>query len=216
MTTDPKEIEREAKSILSKEHFNMLIELFLFTPASFKQQINKYFADKNGRIKNNFLPGTTLRLRAKKEVFELQFKLPLPNGDKPEYEDVFFQTDDQKYESLFEKGQIFPGNVRDALSKNGIDPDFVIYLGDAETHRYTVIDSVLFGVNPQWKDVVVCLDQTTYPGGIIDYEIEVESKDLNYSKKVLFEILNHLDIPQTDGPTKIERFYKALENFSDR
>jgi len=198
ITKDNQEIELEAKNLLTKEEFLQLCNHFLVGHDNFVEQENRYFADQEGIIPVNLPIGTTLRVREKKGALRLEFKLPEETGEVAEYSDAL--SEDQ-FQSLLHNGKLPEGNVKKVLYENGIlEP--ILFLGIARTLRAT----------PQndWG-VEISLDETSYPGGSKDYEIEIESSSLERSHEVLLEILNEFEIQKIDSPRKIERFYKATK-----
>lgn len=204
-----KEIEKEAKSLLSKEGFYSLLHLFHLAPGDSKNQINKYLMDTDNRIRTILPQATTLRVR-QTTILELQFKLPLPSGENKEYEDPFDLHDSERNDLIFRSGKIFPGNVREALKENGINPNRIYYLGDATTKRYRPLQEVIMSLDSSWENARIYLDETMYPGGEIDYELEVESDDLRISEAILCAVLEYVGLEKIPAPNKINRFYKAL------
>lgn len=215
MSAQIAEIELEAKSMFaSKEDFEKVRDYLMLTPTSFVPQVNCYFVDKDGVIRTKLPEGTTLRVRRKKGTFRLQFKLMKSDGTSPEYEDIFYEDDDPKYNSLFSEGIVFEGNVRGALVENGVNPDAVVYLSNGQTMRYSAVEQVIKYRNPSWLCKEICLDENTFPGGVIDYEIEVEhSESLEESERILGEILAANGLKKIPAKRKVDRFYEAFEEY---
>ena len=70
-------IEIEFKNLLSIEEFNKMISYFQLSDDDFFRQINHYFDTKDFALKNL---GCALRIREKKEYFEMTLKQPHPDG----------------------------------------------------------------------------------------------------------------------------------------
>jgi uncharacterized protein YjbK len=193
------EVELEAKNLLSKTDFATLKDFFKIEPGSFIQQTNKYFMDQENKLLVQ-PAGTTLRLRTKKGKMVLEFKFPQADGSTLEYATPI---SDQEYESLMDNGDIPTGAVNNALISLGITSK-ISFLGIANTLRSEAI------INNTWG-VEIVLDKTHYPGGKTDYEIEIESDDLQKSQDVLKELMTKFAIPIVSTPRKIERFYEAIK-----
>lgn len=199
MKPEISEIEKEAKNLLTKQEFEELKKFFIIGPASFVQQINKYFDTEDFKIKNTLPVGTTLRMRNKKGTNKIELKLIADDGTTPEYAD---ELSDDELEELFENGNLPGGNTRSKLSELDVSEPF-IYLGDLETLRSEP------NANNSYE-ASIFLDESHLPGGVIDYEIEVESDDYQKSQTILDTILHQFLIPRRETPRKIERFYKAI------
>lgn len=195
------EIENEAKANLSEEKFNELKNYFKIGPTSVVQQINKYFDTANKDIRKKLPLGTTLRVRNKKGNDVLEFKVRKENKGTEEYKDILTN---ETYENLFENYELPDGNVKAKLTELGITGPFY-YLGDLDTLRSEAADH-------EWPDAQILLDESTFPGGSTDFELEVESHDYNYSHQVRDEICKKFDIKQTPVLNKIDRFYKVMDS----
>lgn len=204
MTTqnNPQEIEMEAKNMLTKEEFDILITRFDIQKASFEIKRNAYFVDKERKLREKLPPGTTLRLCRKGESEELQLKIP--NGDTvEEFKDI---VDEKIYEELMEEGKlpdVNHSNVSRKLSLFGINPPFE-YIGELSTMRA----KARLNISEGWEKARIYLDESIFLGGYSDYEIEVESDiSKEESLRILKEILRDHNIPERETKSKIERFF---------
>lgn len=194
------EIEKEAKNLLTKDEFNELKKFFLIGPGSFVQQINKYFDTHDLKIKNSLPEGTTLRVRTKNGIDRIELKFINTDGSTPECHD---DPTKEELEDLFENGNLpVVSKVKQELEDVDISGPFK-YLGNVDTLRSEAIANNNYHAS-------IFLDESNYPGGTTDYEIEIESDSYQRSQTVLDTILHQFVIPKRDTPRKIQRFHKVI------
>ena len=195
----PKEIEMEAKSLLLKADFLLLLNHFgLDYSHAGISQTNNYFIDARGKLEAMaYETGATLRVREKKGTHELQFKHPQADGSVPEYCDMLSP---ERLDDLTEFGRMLAGDVCTKLEELGITEPFWP-AGTLRTLRFAAqIDGV--------PDATVYLDES-FCFGFIDYEIEVESdRSQTHAKEVLDIILQPLQVRYDPAPKKIQRFFQ--------
>ena len=107
-------IEIEFKNLLSIEEFNRMITYFQLSDDHFFRQINHYFDTKDFALKNL---GCALRIREKKEHFEMTLKQPHPDGL---LETTQILTE-KEANDLLNGGLIIEGVVKTQIKSLGID-----------------------------------------------------------------------------------------------
>lgn len=197
----PIEIENEAKCLISKNHYDLLLTYFekSFNKDAVKQ-MNFYYDNVAKDIRFKLTPGSTLRNRLKKEKENLEFKLKDPAGPVEEFKTAL---DAHALDTLRKVGLLPAGNVSDKLKELEIHPPFK-NLGYISTMRVVIENSI-------YKDAVIMLDASTFFSGYIDWEIEVESGCYEYSIAVRDQILHSHNIPLVPTISKIERLYKIID-----
>ncbi len=195
----PTEIEKERFSLISEKDYNHYLDLFniILNSNDFLLLKNHYFDTMIGLKIQNTLPGSTLRIRESIEGDFLELKSRQEDGSNHEFKD---ELDRNTKSILFSEGIIPVGNVREKLRELKILELYTL-LGSLSVYRVQVVT--------KWEDVKVFLDKCFYPSGYIDYRIEVESGHMDYSEKVLIDILSSRGLEMVPVKSKFETF---LEN----
>ncbi|MEK7586029.1 MAG: CYTH domain-containing protein [Patescibacteria group bacterium] len=198
----PSEKENEAKNLLTSEEFEKLKKYFGISKENFSKQTNQYFIDKGNKILTTLPAGTTLRVREKSGKKELQFKLPTDDGTDEYHYDM---NNEEVYNKLVISGFLPDGKVSEKLLSLGIEGPY-LYKGQVHTHR---AETKATSLNT-WEGVTICLDESYYPNGSKDFEIEIESGSMKMSNTVLRDILNMFNIPRRVAKNKVTRFLESI------
>ncbi|RSL31235.1 CYTH domain-containing protein [Salibacterium salarium] len=185
-----KETEIEKKNLLTESEFLHLSEVFQINKNDFFWQANSYFDTVNDDIKKQ---GAALRVRKKKDTYELTLKQPAKEGLLETNQKLSEEEANQALSS-----SLFPdGEVKDELhSSLDIDSNALRLLGTLETYR---------GKTP-FKEGLLFLDQSVYLD-TQDFEIEIEGPTETAVQTWMNDILNKHGIPVRQTPNKIERFF---------
>ncbi|MDQ0298838.1 uncharacterized protein YjbK [Salibacterium salarium] len=184
------ETEIEKKNLLTESEFLHLSEVFQINKNDFFWQANSYFDTVNDDIKKQ---GAALRIRKKKDMYELTLKQPAKEGLLETNQNLSEEEANQALSSSF-----FPdGEVKDELQSSlNIDSDALRLLGTLETYR---------GKTP-FKEGLLFLDQSVYLD-TQDFEIEIEGPTETAVQIWMNDLLNKHGIPVRQTPNKIERFF---------
>ena len=169
-------IEIEAKSLISEDEYEKIIDkLNLGKYRKFKQ--TNYYIDTEDRfLKRN---GIALRIREKDENFELTLKTPLSEGLLEKNENISWRGLDN-----LKNKQIFPeGNIKKFLEILGVSIKELKVLTSFTTERISMDYSIYH----------IDLDKNIY-SIIVDYELEVESSSMENAKEEITNILTSCGI----------------------
>ncbi|MGQ5709323.1 CYTH domain-containing protein [Lactobacillus sp. PSON] len=195
--------EIESKTILNKNVFDELVNAFL-VKEDFIQK-NYYFDSPNQVLKNNRIAG---RIRIFSDKAEQTLKVPEKNPLQVKFHEVIEINDKLEVrdaDSLVkqaEAGQAiqFTGSVGAYLSKHFADQIFLLQTW-SKTHRRLLI-------GPQ--NCELTLDETTYPDGYSDYELEIENSDPALIKKVLIQLDKEYHFKQAADRTNQSKIGRAF------
>jgi uncharacterized protein YjbK len=183
-------IEIEFKNLLTKVEFENLLKTFNIEDKDIVKQSNHYFDTPDFSLKDL---GSALRIREKKNSFELTLKQPAAVG--------LLETTQHLSSNEFEaaiKKQIFPeGIVQERLEQLDIAFNNIVYFGTLTTKRAEF----------PYKEGLLVLDHSFYLEKE-DYEIEYEVEDFQTGQLVFQELLKQYDIPIRKTQNKIARFYQ--------
>ncbi len=188
----------EAKSLLSKKGFKILKNFFKIKTGSFEEHSSKIFIDENMNLVHLLPVGTILRLCSeKKNTLELKI-----HGENEALITNTMVLNNNQHKALVEDGVLPDGNIKSILAHRKVTGPFTCF-GMISRRRSMAV------TNNTW-DVTIALDETTYSGGRVDYEIKVFCSQYDHSIKVLQLILNKHGIVAIPAPLKIQRFYQAV------
>lgn len=185
-----KEIEIEAKNILTSSEFQKLCEAFSITEEDFSTQINYYFDTEELSLKSK---KSALRIREKNNQFTLTIKEPNDIGLLETNEAIPLDMATQMID-----GQILPkGEVKDVVNRLiGENYTFTL-LGSLTTSRAEV----------SYLDGTLVFDKSTYLDKT-DFELEYEGSDEEQVEKNFQQILDSYHIPKRPTKNKIVRFFE--------
>lgn len=189
-----KNIEIEAKTLISKDEYELLISSFKNENNKVFKQLNYYFCEKDISPKNSKL---ALRIRDEGTLIEATLKVELSEGKL----EINQRLSKEEYE-LFLYNKKFPkGEVYDYLKDNKItNPDDLVVFATLTNYRLDV----------KYKDSLVSIDKSEYLGHI-DYEIECEASSMKLAKTLLKEFLANKKIPYKENHiSKLKRVKKAI------
>lgn len=183
-------IEIEFKNMLTESEFNMLSKHFNLNEAHFFKQVNYYFDTPGFSLKQL---GCNLRVRKKKDGYEMTLKQPHPEGLLETNE----QLDASAAQSLMEGGPLKDGSIKEQLLRMKIELEQLCYFGSLETKRAEV----------DYKGGELVLDLSTYLN-MQDYEVEYEVTDRLEGEAIFMQLLSGLNIPIRKAKNKVQRFYE--------
>lgn len=185
-TTMAKEIEYEAKSMLSEAAYRQLTEKF---GTKAEKQQNDYYDTADFTLKS---AGAALRVRRKKGSSVFTLKAPA-NGGLLETHQPLTKSDEQ----LLLSGALPEGEVQSAIKELIGTIPTIRHFGSLTTYR----------MEAPYKGGVLCLDHSVY-AGTEDYEIEYEGQSLEHAESILTQLLAEADVPFVPAKNKVARFYE--------
>lgn len=183
-------IEIEFKNLLTKVEYENLLKTFNVKEKDIVIQSNHYFDTPEFALKNL---GSALRIREKKNNFELTLKQPAAVG--------LLETTQLLSANEFKAAiqqQIFPkGIVQERIEQLKIAFNKIVYFGSLTTKRAEF----------PYKEGLLVLDHSFYLNKE-DYEIEYEVEDFQSGQLVFQGLLKQYEIPIRKTQNKIARFYQ--------
>ncbi|WHZ04546.1 CYTH domain-containing protein [Neobacillus sp. YX16] len=183
-------IEIEFKNLLTKVEYENLLKTFNVKEKDIVMQSNHYFDTPEFALKNL---GSALRIREKKNNFELTLKQPAAVG--------LLETTQLLSANEFKAAiqqQIFPkGIVQERIEQLKIAFNKIVYFGSLTTKRAEF----------PYKEGLLVLDHSFYLNKE-DYEIEYEVEDFQSGQLVFQGLLKQYEIPIRKTQNKIARFYQ--------
>ena len=182
-------IEIEFKNLLSIEEFNRMISYFQLSDDHFFRQINHYFDTEDFALKNL---GCALRIREKKEHFEMTLKQPHPDGLLETTQTLTAK----EANALLNGGLFMEGVVEAQIESLGIDVTNLAYFGSLTTDRTEL----------SYQNGLLVLDFSSYLN-TKDYEVEYEVSNREQGEPIFISLLTELNIPLRKTSNKTQRFY---------
>jgi uncharacterized protein YjbK len=183
-------IEIEFKNLLTKVEYDNLLKTFNVKEKDIVMQSNHYFDTPEFALKNL---GSALRIREKKNNYELTLKQPAAVG--------LLETTQLLSANEFKAAiqqQIFPkGIVQERIEQLKIAFNKIVYFGSLTTKRAEF----------PYKEGLLVLDHSFYLNKE-DYEIEYEVEDFQSGQLVFQGLLKQYEIPIRKTQNKIARFYQ--------
>lgn len=179
-------LEKELKCIITKDMYEKIKSEFDWDSTA--EQINYYYTDKNGVLRDNRV---MVRVRAKDSVFRLQVKRRKNAGSPLQI------CEETEYEIDGAPMTIPPETT---LKATGHSAGELVKMGGSITLRSSLMRD----------DTELCLDKTDY-FDITDYEIELEYKD--EPQKELLDKLKALGV--TFNEKSIGKFSRFLNRFNE-
>ena len=181
------EKEIEFKNLLTKQEFELLISFFQVEQKDFHSQTNYYFDTQDNFFKNNRMG---FRLRVLETHNELTLKQPL---EEHVMEENTIQVSDQERDAIIKQAS-FPSIPFFKLF-NLTSP--FLSIGSLQTNRVQI----------PFENGTLFLDHSIY-SQTEDFEVEYESSNVKYGKKVFLELLDSHNIPIRHTDKKIARLMK--------
>ncbi|MFB4165705.1 CYTH domain-containing protein [Alteribacillus sp. JSM 102045] len=191
------EKEIEKKNLLTEKEFQTLCKAFSLNDEDFLWQANTYFDTSGYKLRDK---GAALRIRQKKNQYELTLKQP----STPGLLETNQELTEKDAEEAIRSARIPAGEVKDQLktsvqiSGNNVQP-----LGTLKTRR----------AHAPYKSGILFLDHSVYLD-TEDYEIEIEGPSSAEVEEWLDEVLQKYDIPYRTTPNKIKRFFTRKEEMN--
>jgi len=183
-------IEIEFKNMLTKEEYELLLTYFHIQKEEIFEQENHYFDTSDFTLKENH---SALRIRKKKEDYELTLKQPHPNG--------LLETNKilskEESDAIFATGKINDEQISSLLLNMNINPASILYFGSLRTIR----------AEKQIGNGLLVLDHSFYLKKE-DYELEYEVSNREKGEIYFTELLSTLKIPVRKTKNKVRRFYE--------
>jgi uncharacterized protein YjbK len=182
-------IEIEFKNLLLEDEFNKLLTHFHLTEKDFFKQENHYFDTEDFTLKQL---GCALRIREKKDHFEMTLKEPHPDGLLETNENLSHEYAGQ----LLKGSPIKDGIVKEQISALNINTDDLLYFGSLVTERTEFT----------YQGGLLVLDCSSYLN-VKDYEVEYEVSNRDQGESTFLHLLAELSIPIRKTENKVKRFY---------
>lgn len=198
-----KQLEIELNTLLDYKNFNLLFDYFQLGNQSPLLQYNYYYDTKNQALKNI---KTGFRLRTAQSDYsskkwESQWTLKQIIDAHHSYE--YHEPLDEvilEAPAAFSSSLIKEAGLLNFLAGHHIHPDEFFLLTYYQTQRWLIPDKV----------GEFSLDATLYPNGKIDYELELETNNLEKAQAYLKKLLNDHGISFQQADNKLKR---ALKNY---
>ena len=187
-------IEIEAKVLLTKEQYDLVIGYLHLERYKKIKQTNHYIDSTSRVLKDNDF---ALRIR-EKDDFVLTLKTPLSEGLLEKNQTLSWR----EYDALEDEG-IFPvGNIKSFLELCGFNTRELKVLASLTTHR----------IEFEYEDGIVCLDENIYGKNekIIDYELEIEATSMERAEELIKNLLTAAGINEFKFNT-LSKQKRALE-----
>jgi uncharacterized protein YjbK len=182
-------VEIEFKNMLLKKEYELLLKEFNITQDEIFTQENHYFDTTDFALKTK---SSALRIRFKKDFFEMTLKQPLEIG--------LLETNQPLTRSeaalAIEKGILPEGSIKKMIEDSGIPFSQLSYFGSLKTHR----------AEKRTEYGLVVLDHSIYLDKE-DFELEFEVEDYVNGLDSFKNLLQKYKIPERKTENKILRFY---------
>ncbi|MFH7818367.1 CYTH domain-containing protein [Neobacillus thermocopriae] len=182
-------IEIEFKNILTKKEYVRLLKAFDIKEEQIFSHENYYFDTPDFDLKK---VGSALRIRKKKECFELTLKQPSNLGL---LETTQTLTSDEAIQAI-QYNQLPSGKIKDIIEELNIPYSNIVYFGLLKTNRVEI----------NYLNGLLVLDYSSYLGKE-DFEIELEVDNYLEGKEIFKKLLQYYEIPLRKTENKIQRFY---------
>jgi uncharacterized protein YjbK len=193
-------IEIEFKNILTKNEYELLLNLFNVEEKQIISQKNHYFDTPDFALKEL---GTALRIREKNGNYEMTIKQPAAVG----LLETTQTLTENEFELAIQHGTFPKGIIHESLKKIDISFNKIEYFGSLLTNRAEF----------PYRNGLLVLDHSIYLDKE-DFEIEYEVENFQLGQSVFQELLKQVGIPIRKTENKISRFYqqKYVEKHSNK
>lgn len=182
-------IEIEFKNMLTESEYKKLLSELQVDPNQIFSQENHYFDTPDFALKK---AGSALRIRRKKNHYELTLKQPASVG--------LLETNqilsEEECLTALQYGKLPTGTIHELIEATGIPLLKVEYFGSLLTNR----------IELPYKKGILVLDHSSYLNKD-DYELEYEVEEFEEGQAAFKEFLAHYQIPERKTENKIRRFY---------
>ncbi|WP_209125548.1 CYTH domain-containing protein [Alkalihalobacillus sp. BA299] len=188
-----REIEIEAKNLLTKNELERLQSYFSIDNSQFVSQTNHYFDTANYALKEK---KAALRIREKSNKYIMTLKQPNEVGLMETNQVI--SAEEAKH--MLNTGSIPDGDVKSDIEALNVPIEHFTCLGSLTTSRAEI----------QYNHQLVVLDISHYLD-TLDYELEVEGNSVESVQEVFNHILKQHNIPKRPTKNKIIRFFERKQ-----
>ncbi|MFV8827413.1 CYTH domain-containing protein [Alkalihalobacterium sp. APHAB7] len=188
-----REIEIEAKNLLTKDELYRLQHYLSIEDNQFVTQTNHYFETSNFDLKEK---KSALRIREKNGQYVITLKQPNEVGLMETNQIV----SKEEAEQMIETGKLPDGEVKVDVKALSVPLNQFTCLGSLTTSRAEVT----------YKNQLVVLDISQY-FDIVDYELEIEGTSIEEVNSLFEDILQQHNIPKRPTMNKIVRFFERKQ-----
>lgn len=193
------QLEIEFKTLLSKEHYDRLIQEYQLTPADGITQTNIYFDTKKNELKDLHIG---LRMRLLDSHGEITLKTPHPDSDVALIETtVTMEPDELKQMAAAGRLPRIP-SIQTKLDRWQLSLEDMQPIGELTTRRIEL---------PFQEGYSLVLDKSSYYGKT-DYELEMETPEETTGKTNFFAYLKDREILYRPADNKIVRMFKRKQD----
>jgi uncharacterized protein YjbK len=182
-------IEIEFKNLLSMEEYIKLLNEFNINEKQIFSQENHYFDTVDFALKEK---GAALRIRQKKDFFEMTLKQPANIGLLESNQLI----SPEEADAAIHSGKLPSGMIRSMIEEMGIPIIKIEYFGSLLTKRTEFT----------YKQGLLVLDHSYYLNKE-DFEVEYEVEHFGLGQETFKEFLALYGIPSRKTDNKIRRFY---------
>jgi uncharacterized protein YjbK len=182
-------IEIEFKNMLSMEEYIKLLNEFNINEKQIFSQENHYFDTVDFALKEK---GAALRIRQKKDFFEMTLKQPANIGLLESNQLI----SPEEAGAAIHSGKLPSGMIRSMIEEMGIPIIKIEYFGSLLTKRTEFT----------YKQGLLVLDHSYYLNKE-DFEVEYEVENFGLGQETFKEFLALYGIPSRKTDNKIRRFY---------
>jgi uncharacterized protein YjbK len=180
--------------MLTKDEYQMLIDLFHIPNDQIISQENHYFDTPSFHLKEN---AAALRIRYKKGKYEMTLKQPVQDGLLETNQSL----SNEEATIAINAGKLPNGTIQELVTKMNISFSEIEYFGSLVTKRAEI----------EYRDGLLVFDHSYYLNKE-DFELEYEVTNYHLGKQIFFEFLLQHNIPQRKTENKIKRFYLQKMN----
>ena len=189
------EIEIEFKNLLTKAQYEQLLEVFSISASQIHRQVNHYFDTPTQHLKKL---SSALRIRELQDTIECTLKEKTSEHQHLETTDFISAEEAQ---AMLNGREITAPSVKARLKHYHVPLNALQCYGTLTTDRVEI----------PYEGGLLVFDHSFYLQ-CDDYEVEYETNDETFGKKVFAEFLKQHHIEPQVAPKKIVRFMTALKN----
>ncbi|MER2039193.1 MAG: CYTH domain-containing protein [Solibacillus sp.] len=188
-------IEIEFKNTLTKQQYENLLEAFSVQPSQIHRQTNHYFDTPEQHLKKL---SSALRIREMDDMIECTLKEKRGQHQHLETTDIISPVDAQ---NMLACTEINSPSVKARLQQFNVSLADLYCFGTLTTDRVEI----------PYEGGLLVFDHSFYLQ-CDDYEVEYETNDETFGKKVFEQFLHKYNIEPQPAQKKIVRFMTALNN----
>ena len=191
-----KNIEIEAKTLITKEEYETLIDSLGDFDFEIINQYNHYFCEEE-YLNNPKKSSLAIRIRKENEKIEATLKINLKEGKLEINQDL----SEEEYRKYLSSKKFPKGEVIDYLYENHI-------CKSSELKEFATLKNLRYEF--KYKEALIAIDRSEYLNKI-DYEVECEASSMEIAESLLKELLNIKKIPYRENRiSKLKRVKNAI------